>query len=441
MKLADRVADTLVGERLVRRNPLLYPRARALFDRLESSPLAERRQYTDRRLRVVLAAAAATRYGRSVGAGTELRRWPLLAKAAVHEDPGAFTRPRALVVAHASTSGTTGAPLRLPRSASSIAVQQAAIDRLARDRGIDLATARVAVLRGDDVGRPGSGLPCWKDVARGRRRIFSSNDLGPETVGAFGDALEEFAPSALLAYPTVLESLCNLLDREGRRLTIPLTLTSSEVLPSAARHLAEATLATEVVDYYGQAERVTFAYSFRDGEYLFLPGYGFTELLPAGGDGGDVLYEIVGTSLWNLAMPLVRYRTGDLVRVRTKLEPQELAAISYGLRPIHGVLGRSGDFLISPLGVKLMGIDHIPRDVDNIVRLQFIQERRDFVRILVLAKRAFRADDQRQIATNAERKLPAEMTYSIEVVDTLERTLQDKTPFVIRRAGVEAAAS
>ena len=46
-----------------------------------------------------------------------------------------------------------------------------------------------------------------------------------------------------------------------------------------------------------------------------FPGYSFIEFLPHSPDPDDQLWEIVGTGLWNTAMPLVRYRTGDLVRL------------------------------------------------------------------------------------------------------------------------------
>jgi phenylacetate-coenzyme A ligase PaaK-like adenylate-forming protein len=224
--------------------------------------------------------------------------------------------------------------------------------------------------------------------------------------------------------------LCLLLG--ARRLVVPLTLTSSEVLPERSRRLAEDVLGTRVVDLYGQAERVAFASSSGDG-YTFLPGYSYLELVPAEGSDGET-FEIVGTSLWNLAMPLVRYRTGDLVTLHTPLTEDVLDEVRYGLRPVSRIAGRSDDFLVGPDGARLVGIDHIPRGVGNVVRVQIVQEDRDVV-IRVLAKPGFGAGDALQLEANARRKLPPGIRWSIEVVDTLERSSNGKTPFVIRRAG------
>ena len=188
-----------------------------------------------------------------------------------------------------------------------------------------------------------------------------------------------------------------------------------------------------MVDFYGQAERLSFAYSLEAAEYVFLPGYGVTELIPAEGADGDDVYEIVGTSLWNLAMPLVRYRTGDLVRLPPGLPKDDLEPVCYGLTRIAGISGRHDDYLVTPAGGRLMGIDHIPRGVENVIRVQVIQERPDFVRILVVAKRGFGDADRAQIAENARRKIPPEMTVSIEITGALEQTAGGKTPLVVRR--------
>jgi phenylacetate-CoA ligase len=233
----------------------------------------------------------------------------------------------------------------------------------------------------------------------------------------------------LWAYPTALESLCLNLERAGRRLSLPRVLTSSEVLHPAVWELATRTLNCRLVDYYGQAERVAFAWAERPGEYRFLPGYAHVELLPA----GEGLYEIVGTSLWNRSMPLVRYRTGDLILLKEK----NLEEVALGIQSFPGVLGRDTDILISPEGVRLTGIDHFQRDIANLVRIQVIQESAEEVRILVLATGAFGEADAAALLANVRRKLPASMRVNLERVSGLERTSLGKIPFVIHRPAVK----
>lgn len=432
--LSAKLKGQLLGDLLLRRHPLFYPAARELFDRLEDATLEQRKQFTMQRMRKVLQAASRTRYGRQMAGAEHFTDWPLLEKSAVRDDPLAFVLAPVWLSSPASTSGTTGLPLKLFRSFQSVAVEQASIDRLLTAKGINPRTARTAVLRGDNIKDPSDRQPpFWKYVAGGRRMVMSSNHLSLQTIDAYCSALESFAPDCLMAYPTSLESLCRLLQKAGRSLHIPLVVTSSEMLTSQTRRLAQEVLGAELMDYYGQAERVAFAYSFREGEYRFLPGYAMVELLLVGEEDGMVLYEIVGTNLWNLRMPLVRYRTGDLIRLPAGLSEAHREAIRYGVEPFPGVLGRYGDYLVAPDGAHLMGIDHIPREVEHVVRMQVIQETLHRVRILVVPTPGFSERDRQQILHNASLKLPAEMRVEIEIVEELERTAQNKTPFVIRK--------
>ena len=418
------------GDFAVRRNPLYYAAAREKLDSLERAGLEERRAWTARRLAEALWAARHTPYGKRVRGTRELASWPLLEKTAVRAEPGAFVASR-LLASRASTGGTSGAPLPLVRSLPSVVFEQACIDRMIASMGADPARSRVAVLRGDNVKDPSDfSPPYWKFAAGERRMILSSNHLNTATAPRYADALEAFQPDVLWAYPTALESLCLNLKRAHRRLALPRVLTSSEVLHPAVWRLATETLRCRLVDYYGQAERVAFAWADSAGAYRFLPGYAHVELLPAGEEG---LYEIVGTSLWNRSMPLVRYRTGDLLKINSK---SDFENITLGIATFPGVLGRDSDILLSPDGVRLTGIDHFQRDVANLVRIQVIQESAAEVRVLVLGSDAFGERDEAQLLANVRRKLPASMRVRIERVAALERTSLGKVPFVIHRPAV-----
>ena len=284
-------------------------------------------------------------------------------------------------------------PLEVWRSFRSVTVEQAAIDRLLARVGVRLRVSKIAVLRGDDIKDPSDRRPpFWISVGGGRRLVLSSNHLSDETVSDFAAALSRFEPHVLYAYPTTLESLCRLLQHSGQELSVPVTLCSSETVPESTWQLAAEVLGTRLVDYYGLAERVSFAYAFQPSHYRFLPGYAYNELMPCGGDNDVDVYELVATGLWNLKMPLVRFRTGDLVRLSSGSDP---IAVSYGVDSFLGVVGRSDDYLVAPDGAHLMGVDHIPRGLRDVARMQVIQERRDAVRIVVVPVNASTGVDAR----------------------------------------------
>jgi phenylacetate-CoA ligase len=432
-RITQKLKTLRLGDVAIRRNPLFYPRARDLLQALEQLDLEGRRAWTRARLARALAAAARLPYGRRVGGSRDIASWPLLDKNTVRFAPDAFRGDPMFPAARASTGGTSGAPLPLVRSLRSIAFEQACIDRMIALLGADPGRAKIAVLRGDNVKDPSDFRPPhWTFVAGGRRMVLSSNHLNATTVRAYADALEAFAPDVLWAYPTSIEALCVLLERSGRELAIARVLTSSEVLRPEVWSLVTRTLGCELLDYYGQAERVGFAWARTPGEYRFLPGYAHVELVPA----ADGRREIVGTTFWNAAMPLVRYRTGDLVPLDASWGPAEIEEIALGVRTFSGILGRDSDILISPDGVRLTGIDHFQRDVPHLVRIQVIQESADHVRVLVLATRDFGDEDGARLLANIRKKVPGSMRVDMERTDALERTAQLKAPFVIHRPAV-----
>ena len=338
-----------IGDVAIRRNPMFYASVSDELRMLERADVAIRREWTHARTLELLSFAGRSAYGRRLGRPARLDRWPLLEKASVRDDPRAFVTGPTIFAAPASTGGTTGVPLQLTRSLRSIVVEQACIDQMVRRLRADARHARVAVLRGDNVKDP-SDLepPFWAPVAGGHRMLFSSNHLNAAMIDAYVRAIEEYRPDVLWAYPTALESFCLLLLRAGKRLSVPRVLTSSEMLAPHIWALAREALGSQLLDYYGQAERVAFAYAERPQEYRFLPGYAQVELHPTAQEGEHVLYEIIGTNLWNFAMPLPRYRTGDLVKLPASWGARELEEVTLGMRAFAGVLGRDSDILISP---------------------------------------------------------------------------------------------
>jgi len=432
----------VVGPTLIRRNPFFYDSARAILDEGDRQDLEQRRAWSAARLKRTLQFARRTEYGREVRGGDTLDSWPILEKERLRDRQEAFITGNRWLSAPAVTGGTTGIPLRLVRSLRSVVFEQASQDRLIEQLGAD-PRGRVAVLRGDNIKDPNDlRPPHWVKANGGRCLVFSSNVLNHETVRDYARALREFAPTLLCAYPTSLECLCRLLQQHGEQVLVPSVLTSSEVLKREAWTLARETLGCDLADYYGQAERVNFAYAMEPRTYRFVPRYGHVELRPFAsghisdaGQGG--LYEIIGTTFWNDLMPLVRYRTGDLVRLPDDWGEREIEEVTLGLRAFSGVLGREQEILVCPMGVRLTGIDHIPRDVDHILRIQVIQESLDDVRILVLPAAGYSERDAAQLMHNARAKVPASMKLRIETAQWLERTPRGKTPLVIHRAPVQ----
>jgi phenylacetate-CoA ligase len=443
--VVDRLKRHTVGESLVRRNPYYYGRARRVLDRLEAEDFEGRRNWTRAQLGRALAAARRTQYGRTVGGTEDIRSWPLMDKELLRNRLEAFTTRREWFAAHANTGGSSGVPLKLVRSLDGIVFEQASMDRMIRAFGLNPRAVRTAMLRGDNMDDPRAlQSPDGLSANGGRSRIFCAHSVSHENIDRLADALERFAPQLLLAYPSALETLCRFLVERGRKVAVPAVLTSSEVLRPEAWDLVREVLGCRIVDQYGQSERVAFAYALAPREYRFLPGYAHVEftpyetpLLPPGSH--ERLYEIVGTSFWNSLMPLVRYRTGDLIRLPASWGVVELEELALGLRSFGGILGRQQEIIVCPRGVRLTGLESIPKQVDHVLRLQVIQESLNAVRIRVVPTTGFNGNDAAQLLDNARGRVPGDVEVTVETAYWLERTPRGKTPLIVHRPPVHEA--
>jgi phenylacetate-CoA ligase len=445
LAFVSRLKRHVVGESFVRRNPFYYDRSRRLLDRLSGEDFEARRTWSRAQLARTLGAAQRTDYGGIVRGGDDIQSWPLLDKELLRNRLRVFTTGSEWFAAPAITGGTAGVPLKLVRSLDGIVFEQACIDRLVLSLGQHPRNARTAVLRGDNLQDPRTLIaPDGVSANGGRSRIFCARAVSPKNIDRIADSLEAFAPQLLCAYPSALETLCRLLQDHGRTLQVPAVLTSSEVLKPEAWTLAQEVLGCRIADYYGQSERVAFAYALAPREYRFLAGYSHVEFVQhdtklLASDSQHRLYEIVGTSFWNNVMPLVRYRTGDLIRVPAEWGERELEELALGMRSFRGILGREQEVLACPSGVRLTGLESMPHDVEHVLRLQVVQETLDSARIRVVPAPGFCEEDAARLLANARAKVPSEMQLTIEVAQWLERTPRGKTPLIVHRPPVHEA--
>ena len=417
---------------LARYNPLHYGVVRRSIAEFAQADLENRQRLSQAYCRAVLRWARETIYGRS--RPLALADWPILTKQSIRDRPADFLRPT-LIRIPAATGGTTGTPLSLARSLRGVAAEQAFIDSLLGDR-LSFRTAKAAVLRAMAVKDRRDDRPPFGMLTQGGRcLVLSSYHLSEKTVWWYRQELQRFRPDILFAYPSMLARLLNTMGLEGERLEVPVILCSSEMMPEGLRGEAESALSGRLIDYYGLAERVCFAWSGDGHNFYFSPAYGRTELLASTIDPhipGTVAARIVATGFWNDSMPLVRYDTGDLAILPAGLSPHEIQEIELGLRPFLGILGRQDETILLPDGTVVYGLNQIPKGIDHASQIQIVQAEPLCVVLLVVPKRSYVDRDSDALLKNARARFPPNVDIRVELVERLKQTDAGKTPFVIR---------
>jgi phenylacetate-CoA ligase len=413
-------------EDLIRRNPIYYTPFRALLDAVEAMDAAGRSALGhELQARTIGWAKAVPGYGGMAGRNC-VTDFPVLTRERLQAGDGGY-RARGVVSVAATTGGSSGHPVSLARTPRSVVIEQATLDWLVAKAGVDLARARVAVLRGDVIKDPNDEAPpFWRRVAA-RRLLLSSYHLSAANFPAFADALAAFRPDVLLAYPSSLELLISLAEQAGSKLRFAVAMTSSETLRPGLRRRVRATFGAALVDHYGMAERVTAAYSLEDGDYRFVFPYGATELEMQ----SDGTARILGTNLWNRAQPLIRYDTGDIALLPPTTTPEMLDRMTLGLEPFSGIEGRASEVLQLSNGARVYALGRVLDGVAGIATAQFVQDSFDHVQVAVVGRGRLRDETLALIRRNFYKKAPRSVRLDFDVRETPYRLPNGKAPIFI----------
>jgi len=367
----------------------------------------------------------------------------LLSKQEVRLHPERLLRPRrqgAWIRTTIKTSGTSGSPLSIVQGIGNLVREEGFVYRQLRWIGYRHGQRR-AWIRGDVVcaHHPADGRYWCIDWA-GKMLMMSSYHLSSDTIRGYIAALERYDPVVIHAYPSSIAALAAWLTAAGKTYggrALRGVMTSSETIEPAVRAAVERAFGVRVFDWYGQAERVAAIGTCEHGRYHVLTDYAGVDLLERGStvsaaDGGhDHTHEIVGTTLNNAAMPLVRYRTGDSV-ILSDAGPCPCGRV---FPTVKAVIGRQEKIITLPDGRMVARLDRIFQGHDrHLVEGQVLYRgNADFV-LRVVVTDGFTDGDARALVEKFLQRVP-DVKVRVERVDAIARGPNGKFEFL---ATVEA---
>jgi phenylacetate-CoA ligase len=424
----------------VRRNVLARARARALGARERAPPprLLERQAAL---LRATLAAARA-----------RLPAYARLPPPPPGADPASWLRAHAPIVDKAAllarrldlypnggvarpwwprgrTSGTTGTPLEVFRSVDS-AIWEEAFQLQAWSWTGYRGGQRQAVLRGDAVAPLAQAAPpFWHWDRAGRQLFVSTRHLSERNAASMLDALAAAAPTLLRAYPSACMELARLSERLQHGWRVPVVVTGSEPLYPVQRALIESALGCKVFDFYGMAERIAYAAQCERGFYHLHPEYAFVEIVDADGRPTDGFGSIVGTTLHNQVMPLLRYRISDQARWLAGACP---CGRSYPR--IELAAGKLEDQLYDADGnaVSASIITFAFKGLDNIRKAQVAQVGQGAWEVRLVPDSGYRDADGAALLRNIADHVSGRVAVRLRLVDELALQASGKFKWVVQ---------
>ena len=423
---------------------------RSLLAKTEWSSRADLEAYQDERLRATIAHAYATvpYYRRrfdecglkpaDVARREDLWKVPLLTRDDIrrHYDELRSTAvsPRDLRTGH--TSGTTGTPLTVGYDRDTVWMTYAVFDRHYRWAGCRMGHDgnRVAVARGNViVPLTQRQPPFWRENRRHRQLLLSSFHFSRDNMPAYFEALASFNPDVLDGYPSTLYLLARFLQSRGETFPLKAAITSSETLYDFQREVIQERFACQVFDYYALAERVVFSgeCDHHQGHHLAME-YGVAEVVDP--DGRPVapgtVGRLVGTTLHNSAMPLIRYVTNDMTAVRAGS-----CACGRGLELMDDVTTKAEDVLTLKDGrlISPSVLTHPFKPLDCIEGSQIVQTAPDRVTVRIVAGSGYTSGHTDHLRAELKARLGEDMEIDVQMVDRLEMSANGKFKWVISR--------
>lgn len=253
------------------------------------------------------------------------------------------------------------------------------------------------------------------------------------------DKILAFAPSVLQAYPTSLHAVALEIKRRNITSWRPrLLFTVAELLGEDTRILVRNVFGMEIMDIYGLIEVGDIGWQCRKGNgYHMNADAILTEFLNEGKPvaAGEV-GEIVVTSLYNTAMPLIRYRSSDAGR------PSDDHCTCGSHLPLMQVVdGKMLDFLTLPNG-KLVS-PHVPKKallfVSGFHRFQIVQHTEYDIDVLCEPSPNWSDETPTRIEAALRPIVGPDVRISAKQVEQIERAKSGKIKVIVSHVNRERA--
>lgn len=367
---------------------------------------------------------------------THLADWPILEKDGVRRAPESFVADDSPRLYREATSGTTGTPLRLFRSAAVEREWYALFEaRSRRWYGVDRWTPW-AILGGRLVVPPErTAPPFWVWNAGLRQLYLSSYHLRPDWIG---HALGEMARRGvrhIYGYPSAVHELARaVLDADGstaeagRRLGLQVVVTNAEPLLDVQRRDIDAAFGCPARETWGMAELVAAAGECEHGRMHLWPEVGVVEV--------DDEQEVIGTTLIARDQPLIRYRLGDRLAETPPKPGTATCRCGRTLPVIAGLEGRVDDVLVLPDGRRVGRLDPVFKGDLAIREAQIVQESPTRVRLRFVPAERFADSSRQELRRRLAERLGGQdqdqIEITLEAVDRIPRDANGKFRAVVR---------
>ena len=261
--------------------------------------------------------------------------------------------------------------------------------------------------------------PFWRYVRSQNRVYFSAYHEQKSNMKYYYNELVKEKVTWLNGYPSLIAVLADyIVENDLPNPGIKFVSTGAENLYDYQENLIRKAFKGAVfIQTYAQSESVSFASQDSNGLFWVDEDAAATEFIP--NENGT--YDIVGTNLYNYAMPLLRYRVGDQAQIE----------INSDGRRINKINGRREDYIYLPGGYKLGKLDTAFKDAIAVTESQIFQYEDYSVEIRVVLRNESGKKEANEAVTWIKEATRGSIPISIKYVNSIERSNTQKLKYVV----------
>lgn len=362
----------------------------------------------------------------------DIKQFPILSKKDVLRagDSIVSTKYPRWLMRTARTGGTTGTPLKICRSLSSIGNEHAFVRRQWDWADISLADRTAWIAAGRRIAKPDQTDKCLYAYEPFMKELsLSAFHLSPKTAIIYAEAIKRYHVKAIDGISSAIHLIARVIMDSGIKVKLKAALTTSETLTDAMKKTISEAFDCKVFDHYGAAERVCDIHTCEHGSYHIISEYGLTEFLPIE-DEVENQYKIVATGFWNLGMPLIRYDTCDIIE-----KSDIICACGRAYPVVKSISGRQSDIIRTPSGREYgpTYLARVVKEARNIMACRIVQDALNHIRVEFIPGRNFVDDDLAYFKKHLLQLLPSELEIDLKQVDAIPKTRSGKTKLIISR--------
>jgi phenylacetate-CoA ligase len=218
-----------------------------------------------------------------------------------------------------------------------------------------------------------------------KRLALNPIQLSYSNIDKFLLSISKYKPYFLKGSPSSIYTFAILLkEKKCCDISFRAIFTTGESLFPYQKKKIEEIFHCKIADSYGHMERTVAICQCPFGRYHINSDYGILEIdkdknMPSL---GIIAGNVIGTSLYNFTMPLIRYKVGDMIEMFA--DNKVRCECGRGLPVCNKLAGRGQDVIITPDGRMLSNIFILFDIIKGALWVQIVQQQADMLKVKLI---------------------------------------------------------